>query len=299
MWQCPHHKCTKPCGEICDRPRCDEPCSRQLPCGHSCVGVCGEVCPKLCRHCDEVEFSESACGAMFVELVDCGHVIEVGKLDKWMDGRDEADAEGKDAKIGYKGCPTCNTPILYSRRYGKIVKKIHADLEVVKRRVFLAGVTSINQIHRIRREVQEVEGIQKELLANIDTSVTSGRLTCEGVNTCQNQVTFLKFLGSLIAKNKVTRESSSELFSKINLLKGRIMMRRADCFSEQELNEFQEELSRTKLLVCFRGLMTAHAESKSVHSFSPKDARTVESIRSALDSGEVVGTSSLILLRGI
>ena len=67
------------------------------------------------------------------------------------------------------------------------------------------------------------------------------------------------------------------------------MMRR-DCFSEQELNEFQNELLRTKLLVSFEGLTTTLETNKSVLSLCPSDAKTVESIRSALESGKVIGT---------
>ena len=194
--------------------------------------------------------------------------------------------DGEDVEIKYKLCPACSFPILYGRRYGNIVKKILADFEAVKRRTFLSDVASIVQIQRIRKELREIEGIQKKVLEEIDRSVTSGRLTSEEVNTCQNQVTFLKFLGILITKHKITKETSSELHCKINIITSRIMRRR-DCFSEQELMEFQEELSRTELLACFQGLMAA-LESKSVN-LVPADESSVDSIRSALNSGKSLG----------
>lgn len=251
------------------------------------MGVCGEVCPKLCRVCNEDEFGESEPGAMFVELLDCGHVFEVNMLDTYMDKADvESENDREDVVIRHKLCPTCSIPILYSRRYGNIVKKILADFEAVKRRAFLSDVASIVQIQRIRKELREIGGIQKKVLEEIDRSVTSGRLTSEEVITCQNQVTFLKFLGNLVTKHKITKETSSELHCKINIITSRIMSRR-DCFSEQELKEFPEELSRTELLACFQGLMTA-LESKSVN-LGPEDESTVDSIRSALDSGKVLG----------
>lgn len=31
---------------------CNEYCSKQISCGHSCLGMCGEVCPNLCIVCD-------------------------------------------------------------------------------------------------------------------------------------------------------------------------------------------------------------------------------------------------------
>ena len=225
-----------------------------------------------------------------MELIDCGHVFEVKMLDRYMDKADALDEhDNEDVKIKHKECPECNTRIVYARRYGNVVKKILADFEAVKRRTFLSDIASIKQIQMIRQEVREIKGIQKEVLEEIDQSITSGRLTSEEVNKCQNQVTFLKFLGNLVTKYKITSETSSELLCKINILTSRIMRRR-DCFSEQELKEFQEELSRTKLLVCFNGLMTA-LESKSV-KLNPEDVSSVDYIRSALDSGEALGKYS-------
>ena len=216
-----------------------------------------------------------------MELVDCGHVFEVETLDRLMDEADLEDGN-EDVEIKYKRCPTCSAPILYGRRYGNVVKKILADLEAVKRRAFLSDVASIKQIQRIRKEVQEIKGIQKEVIEEIDQSITGGRLTSEELNKCQNQVTFLKFLGSLITKHKITNETCSELYCKINILTSRIMRRR-DCFSELELKEFEGELIRTKLLVCIKGL-------------GPEDARSVNSLRGALDSGEAIGKYMYIII---
>jgi len=224
---------------------------------------------------------------MFVELLDCGHVFEVNMLDRYMDEADvESEDDRKDVLIKHKLCPTCSSPILYGRRYGNIVKKNLADFEAVKRRTFLSDVASIVQIQGIRKELREIKGIQEKVLEEIDRSVTSGRLTSEEVSTRQNQVTFLKFLGNLTTKHKITKEASSELHCKINIITSRIMRRR-NCFSEQELKEVQEELSRTELLAWFQGLMTA-LESKSVNLGS-EDQSSVDSIRDVLDSGKALG----------
>ncbi|KAJ7333528.1 NFX1-type zinc finger-containing protein 1 [Desmophyllum pertusum] len=40
------HRCTKLCGELCDRPRCNVPCTKLLPCRHPCIGLCGETMPE-------------------------------------------------------------------------------------------------------------------------------------------------------------------------------------------------------------------------------------------------------------
>ena len=58
QWSCEHKTCTKKCGEPCNRPRCDEPCKKILPCTHNCAGLCGEICPQLCRVCDKDKLTE-------------------------------------------------------------------------------------------------------------------------------------------------------------------------------------------------------------------------------------------------
>jgi len=82
-WKCPHYECTKLCSEPCDRPRCNEPCSETLQCGHPCMGICGEPCPTKCRICRFGD--EDIPNARFVELSDCGHVFEVNYMDRYID----------------------------------------------------------------------------------------------------------------------------------------------------------------------------------------------------------------------
>ena len=83
LWSCPHLQCTRLCSEPCDRPRCDQPCTTVLPCGHPCIGICGETCPSKCRVCDRDEVTEVFFGdedepdARFVQLEDCKHIFEV------------------------------------------------------------------------------------------------------------------------------------------------------------------------------------------------------------------------------
>ena len=136
MWKCKHHKCTKRCGEMCDRKKCNEPCSKPLKCGHQCVGICGDFCPRLCRICDQEELqtiflgNEDEPGALYIELVDCKHVFEVNDLDYWMEGIQDSET---DLAVQLKVCPRCKTPIRRSLRYGNIVKKTLADIENVKK----------------------------------------------------------------------------------------------------------------------------------------------------------------------
>ena len=136
-WNCDHYQCSRNCGEICDRPRCNEKCPLQLPeCGHPCIGVCGEPCPDVCRQCLSQEDFESKIpflfgdehddDAQFVVLEDCGHVLEVKALDRWMDQVDVNE------EIKWKCCPLCKAPVLKTARYSNITKAILQDMNKIK-----------------------------------------------------------------------------------------------------------------------------------------------------------------------
>jgi hypothetical protein len=136
LWECEHFVCGKLCGEICDRPRCNKRCRKRLECGHPCIGLCGELCPKECRVCDKEKVTEILFGseddpeARFVKLEDCGHIIEVTSLDKWMDSP-LLDGDGRIC-IGLKQCPRCKVAIRRSLRYGRVVKQALRDIQNVK-----------------------------------------------------------------------------------------------------------------------------------------------------------------------
>ncbi|XP_003387579.1 PREDICTED: NFX1-type zinc finger-containing protein 1-like [Amphimedon queenslandica] len=136
-WQCPHHKCTKICGDICDRPRCNEPCQLKLQCGHPCLGLCHEPCPPVCRVCDPKNeaFSiflgnESEPESRFIMPIECSHIFEVSDLDTYMDMNDDHNA------VQWKRCPRCSTNITKSLRYGNVIKKIKTDMNAIKMKEF-------------------------------------------------------------------------------------------------------------------------------------------------------------------
>ena len=97
---------------MCDRPRCDTPCTKRLKCGHACIGLCGEKCPSLCRICNAETVTEIFFGeedepdARFIQLEDCGHIFEVSGLDQWMDQQDSG-TDNKAVEIQFKCCPKC------------------------------------------------------------------------------------------------------------------------------------------------------------------------------------------------
>ena len=223
-------------------------------------------------HNDAVELSEGHPGMMFVELVDCGHVIEVKKLDQWMNKSDGGRGENKEVEIKLKRCPKCSFPMFCSPCNGSIVKNVLTDFEAVKRRVFLSEVANNVQIQKIRNKLQKLKNMGMEMAKTIEKSISSSSVTSEQLNKHQNQVVFLTFLGNLVTKYKNVMEANDELDSRINLLMSRIMTERV-CFSEQEIKELIEELSRTKLLVGMKHLMTTLEDTKSM-----------DTVRSALES---------------
>ncbi|XP_029006831.1 NFX1-type zinc finger-containing protein 1 [Betta splendens] len=134
-WQCPHQTCSKLCHEPCDRPPCTQPCARTLACSHPCIGLCGDKCPSKCRVCDREEVTEIFFGtedepdARFIQLEDCGHIIEFTAMDRYVG---EGDAE---EAIKLKECPKCRAPIRKNLRYGSHINRSLASIEMVKAKI--------------------------------------------------------------------------------------------------------------------------------------------------------------------
>ena len=135
-WSCPHYQCNNVCGEQCDRPRCNDPCPKKLPCRHSCIGLCGENCPTVCAVCHPKKLSLlSADGrgtptqpTRYIQLFDCNHIIKVEEMDAWM-----LRQVGTDVQL--MRCPKCSTTITFSYRYGNLIKTALANVETVKKQV--------------------------------------------------------------------------------------------------------------------------------------------------------------------
>ena len=135
-WNCPHYQCNNLCGEECDRPRCDAPCPKKLPCRHPCIGLCGENCPTVCAICHSKKPSSMLADrpgnktdpTRCLQLFDCGHIIQVDEMDRWM-LRELANHDQ------LRRCPNCSKSITFSYRYGNIIKRSLKRIENVKRTV--------------------------------------------------------------------------------------------------------------------------------------------------------------------
>ena len=139
-WSCLHYQCNNLCGEECDRPRCNAPCPKKLPCHHPCIGLCGENCPTVCAVCHPKKLSSMLADGRgnktdptrCLQLFDCGHVIKVERMDAWM-----LREMGNDVQLML--CPKCSTPITFSYRYGNLVKTTLRNIEVVKTQIQAAA----------------------------------------------------------------------------------------------------------------------------------------------------------------
>lgn len=304
-WKCQHHKCSKLCYEPCDRDRCDHPCRKLLPCKHQCIGLCGEKCPKKCLVCDKDEVTEIFFGteddenARFVELADCGHLFEVGMMDEWMDQAQETN-DGKPVNVQLKRCPKCSTPIRTSLRYGNIIKKILADFELIKRKIVLGKEHRRIAVNRLMLELQKVVKFPNDH-EQLSRVLEHANLTDEQVNVYENQIIFLCFLQELMEKiekctedeiarvnrNKlVMLDTKQDLNNLVEDLRKRVMEIRAR-FSDQELEELNEEMYRTRLAVDLK-LLQMQIDNRSVVLDSLHSA-SLQRVQKKLDSEKPIG----------
>ena len=132
-WSCPHYTCNNLCGEECDRPRCNAPCPKRLPCRHPCIGLCGENCPTVCAICHAKKLRPKAPktteNIRYLQLFDCGHIVEVDVMDRWM-LRDL----GSDVRLIH--CPTCSVAITFSYRYGNQIKETLKNVDNGKSQIY-------------------------------------------------------------------------------------------------------------------------------------------------------------------
>lgn len=295
---CTRHKCTELCENPCKKQRSDQPCQKQLSCGHIGTESCAEPSTKLCKVCnkDADEIREDEAGAMFVELIDCGHVIERKELNQCMTRYEGSQNEKKDIEIKQRRCPKCSTPIFCNLCNANIVRDAIADFEAVNRRIFLSNVVNMPQLKKIQRlkdlELQKLKDFGINVGEGLKETIGSSLDTTEQLVTYQNQVTFLSFLGKVWKKYGNAIEEKEQLKLRICLLASRVMGERV-CFSEQEIKEFTGELLRTELLVHLKWLTTSLGGGAI--TLIPKDSERIEAIKDALESGKTIGNWNVFL----
>ena len=147
-WSCPHHKCTKMCHEMCNRPRCNHPCKEILQCRHPCIGICGEPCPRVCRICKKqkkpfnkwcISSPSTKTEVRYIQL-SCNHLFEVKELDQLLDNQFKGNTTVKPL-----GCPACDKEIHSSYRYGDLVKKKKEIIQSIRDIMFQPATIEMQQ----------------------------------------------------------------------------------------------------------------------------------------------------------
>ncbi|XP_076068567.1 NFX1-type zinc finger-containing protein 1-like [Oratosquilla oratoria] len=157
-WKCQHLKCRNKCGADCSRPGCEEPCPKFLQCGHPCIGFCGDPCPTLCRICNRGELnvrSRNIEKARFVLLEDCDHVIEVEKLENWLQ---------KSKYVGITCCPQCKHPIYNNRRYMHIVSSKYKETRSIMK-TYITYAFQKKEVEIVINKVFKKNLFRKQLMA--------------------------------------------------------------------------------------------------------------------------------------
>ncbi|KAM9361314.1 NFX1-type zinc finger-containing protein 1 [Symphorus nematophorus] len=259
-WQCPHQSCSKLCHEPCDRPPCTKPCAKTLACGHPCIGLCGDKCPSKCRICNHDEVTEIFFGteddpeSYFIQLEDCGHIIEHTAMDTYMQMDDNQQAnEGEQVAIKLKECPKCRTPIRKNLRYGSHINSRLAEIEMVKAKI--NGNQADIEEHRktLQKQWEEnrlaYEMDQQKEYMHINVRLGKTYLTANDLWVVENKMDFLV----RVAKLRKIQKENMLLRQSFTLEK---YVEQFVCwldswhnkFTDQQVFDLQRELQRLTLL---------------------------------------------------
>jgi len=80
----------------------------------------------------------------------CGHIFEVGAIDKWMANAMSEQKDGESRKIQFPSCPLCRTVIYRAPRYGTILNKVLNDIELIK---YEKQVKIIREFDKLKSEL--------------------------------------------------------------------------------------------------------------------------------------------------
>ena len=286
---------------------------KNLTCDHQCAGLCGEPCPKKCLVCNKDELTEiffgyeDEEGARFIELADCGHVFEVRGMDGYIDSKEEEMKNGQSTSIKMIECPKCKKAIRTSLRYGNIVKAILRDFEGVKKNISFRGLGSTSTSREKVREGIENINSESEFASEIlkIEEKLQKPMTSEEENVIENQVQFLKFMTKLTKVIKQARSVTCRPTSvrrrynrtdlrnddpetklmedELKALLQWVMKPYRRRFSEQELEEFNEELHRAYVMFSYLAL-SLEIQKRNVN-LSSREVRYLAYVREKIETG--------------
>uniref|UniRef100_A0A8C4YWJ1 NFX1-type zinc finger-containing protein 1-like n=1 Tax=Gadus morhua TaxID=8049 RepID=A0A8C4YWJ1_GADMO len=260
-WQCQHQSCSKRCHESCDRPPCMKPCSKMLGCGHPCIGLCGDKCPNKCRVCDQDEVTEIFFGseddpeAYFIQLEDCGHIVESKAMDTYME-MDQKSEDNEQMVIKLKDCPRCRTPIRRNLRYGSHINRSLAEIEKVKEKI--NGHKIDIETKRNTIKVQWQKGyFHRQLLTylpykcqdHVQSQLSESDLTANDLLGLEHTMLFIERAAMLlkIQRKEMTGNHCLSFTDKVDEFL-QWLLHPNQKFTEQQVSDLQKELQRLTLL---------------------------------------------------
>lgn len=283
-WRCEHYACSKLCSEPCNRPPCNAPCTKVLKCGHPCIGLCGEPCPKKCRECHKNEVGEIFFGfedeadARFVQLEDCGHILETEGMDIYMTGESNSE-EGIAIKL--KVCPKCQTPIRKNLRYGTVINKTLDEIEKVKKRIIGASDLQNETKHQLLNNLKEMVEVRRyfpEEYLQVKEKLENEDIPLRGLLSLENKILFYQRLAKLFKNlEKVEDVEKRALKNRLLEIKGWLEKTRS-FFTDQELSDIQCEVVRFGYLL---ELLVICKEAKA--RITPEIRREIDVIREVLE----------------
>ncbi|XP_061687607.1 NFX1-type zinc finger-containing protein 1 [Syngnathoides biaculeatus] len=272
--QCAHQSCTKLCHEPCDRPPCTQPCAQTLVCGHPCIGLCGDKCPNKCRICHKDEVTEIFFGmedepeARFIQLEDCGHIIEHVSMDTYMamDDEKKGNEEGQVA-IKLKECPKCRTPIRKNLRYGSHINRSLAAIEMVKKKINGDEVDMKNRSQVLETPLLSLRNqglLEEDQYLHIHRILTSDCITANDIWVLENKLNFLTKIQKLLTFVRDQTNAEVDEFRKTTDIFLLWVNNSNQKFTEQQIFDLQREVQRLVLWAEFITLYsTAVKQGKS------------------------------------
>uniref|UniRef100_A0A4W6EBA4 Zinc finger NFX1-type containing 1 n=1 Tax=Lates calcarifer TaxID=8187 RepID=A0A4W6EBA4_LATCA len=289
-WQCPHQRCSKLCHEPCDRPPCTQPCTETLDCGHPCIGLCGDKCPTKCRICNHEEVTEIFFGtedepdARFIQLEDCGHIIEYTAMDRCMGMGDDQQEHEDEVAIKLKECPRCKTPVRKNLRYGSHINRSLAEIEMVKAKINgnQADIEKYRKaLQRQWKENCDTHEMHHQVeYMHINDRLQERYLTANDLWVLENKMDFLIRVEKLL---KIKKESMLCLHSiRFGSRVAEFVVWLSDHyqkFTEQQVFDLQRELQRLTVLA----KLNLHCHNADKRGQSDKVRSEEQTIREVLE----------------
>ena len=259
-----------------------------LDCGHPCIGLCGDKCPKKCRVCDHDEVTEIFFGseddpeAYFIQLEDCGHIVESKAMDTYME-MDQKSEDNKQMVIKLKECPRCRTPIRRNLRYGSHINRSLAEIEKVKEKINGHKIDIETKRNTIK---VQWETNHRQLLTylpykcqdQVQSQLSESDLTANDLLGLEHTMLFIERAAMLlkIQRKEMTGNHCLSFTDKVDEFL-QWLLHPNQKFTEQQVSDLQKELQRVTLLAELNARCTMAREQIT------KIQAEVDAIRRVLD----------------